>query len=101
MPMNRLFQKLLDNNPKYRDLLEEIKRELEERRKKADAIEATKSDIGFGHQIRSYVLHPYKLVKDHRTDHENRQPDEVLDGDLDALINEFLVQSANPPPAAQ
>jgi len=76
-------------------------RELEERRKKADAIEATKSDIGFGHQIRSYVLHPYKLVKDHRTDHENRQPDEVLDGDLDALINEFLVQSANPPPAAQ
>jgi peptide chain release factor 2 len=74
-------------------------REIEERRKKADAIEANKSDIGFGHQIRSYVLQPYKLVKDHRTDHENRQPDEVLDGDLDALINEFLVQSANLPPA--
>jgi peptide chain release factor 2 len=65
-------------------------RELAERRKVQDAIEASKTDISFGHQIRSYVLHPYQLVKDHRTDLESHTPSEVLDGDLDAFINRFL-----------
>jgi len=71
-------------------------RELEARRKVQDEREGQKSDIAWGSQIRSYVLHPYKLVKDHRTDFESRQPDEVLDGGLDPLINEFLVKTMIP-----
>lgn len=70
-------------------------RELEERRRKQEKVENAKSDISWGHQIRSYVLHPYKLVKDHRTDFESRAPDEVLDGDLDGFINKFLEASLN------
>ena len=51
--------------------------------------EASKSDIGWGHQIRSYVLQPYRLVKDNRTNHESTSPDKILNGELD----EFLEQS--------
>jgi len=52
-------------------------------------VESSKSEIGWGHQIRSYVLQPYQLVKDNRTNFENTSPDKVLDGDID----EFLEQS--------
>ena len=45
---------------------------------------------GWGHQIRSYVLHPYKIVKDHRTSYESQDPQAVLDGDLDDLIKAYL-----------
>ncbi len=45
----------------------------------------------FGSQIRSYVLHPYKLVKDHRTDHESTNPDAVLNGDLNGFMEAFLM----------
>ena len=68
-------------------------RVLEERRKAASAVEATKSDVSFGSQIRSYVLHPYQLVKDHRTDHETSDSGGVLDGDVEPFMNEYLVQT--------
>ena len=68
-------------------------RELEARRKTQGDIEASKSDISFGSQIRSYVLHPYQLVKDHRTDHETSDTGGSLDGDIEGFINAFLVMS--------
>jgi peptide chain release factor 2 len=74
--------------------------ELAARQKKQQAVESEKSDIGWGSQIRSYVLHPYKLVKDHRTDYESHSPDDVLDGDLDSFIKEWLAQKATPPAQA-
>ena len=63
---------------------------LAEERKKADAVEETKKDIAWGSQIRSYVLHPYRLVKDHRTGYFVSQADKVLDGDLDGFIKAYL-----------
>ncbi|MEZ4741523.1 MAG: peptide chain release factor 2 [Bdellovibrionota bacterium] len=64
--------------------------ELQERRKKQQDVEAGKSDIAFGSQIRSYVLHPYKMVKDHRTKYESHAPEQVLDGAIDEFINSYL-----------
>jgi len=60
--------------------------ELQKREAAAAATEASKTDIGWGHQIRSYVLAPYQLVKDLRTGVEKGNPDAVLDGDLDAFM---------------
>jgi peptide chain release factor 2 len=65
-------------------------RHLEEERKKQQAIEDTKKDIAWGSQIRSYVLHPYKMVKDHRTGHVVSSAEKTLDGDLDGFIKAFL-----------
>jgi len=53
-------------------------------------IEKSKSDIGWGHQIRSYVLHPYRLVKDNRTGEESTDPDKILDGDIDNFLESSL-----------
>jgi peptide chain release factor 2 len=58
--------------------------------------EAGKDQIAWGSQIRSYVLQPYQLVKDLRTEHETAQVDDVLDGDLDAFIESYLSKSAEP-----
>jgi len=68
--------------------------ELQKRRDKLDVVEAGKKDIAFGSQIRSYVLHPYRMVKDHRTKHETGNPDRVLDGDLDDFVKATLVAKA-------
>jgi peptide chain release factor 2 len=65
-------------------------RHLEEERKKLAEVEATKKDIAWGSQIRSYVLHPYKMVKDHRTGFVSSQAEKVLDGDLEGYIKAFL-----------
>jgi peptide chain release factor 2 len=65
-------------------------RHLEEERAKAAELEATKKEIGWGSQIRSYVLHPYKMVKDHRTGFSTSSSDKVLDGELDEFIKSFL-----------
>ena len=55
--------------------------------------EANKAEIGWGHQIRSYVLQPYRLIKDNRTNYESTNPEKVLDGDLDAFLEESLYQA--------
>jgi peptide chain release factor 2 len=65
-------------------------RELRIREEKANAIEATKTDNAWGHQIRSYVLHPYQMVKDLRTGHQTSDTQGVLDGDLDDLMSAAL-----------
>jgi peptide chain release factor 2 len=69
--------------------LEERKRMEELAREKGDA-----QDVNFGSQIRSYVLHPYTMVKDHRTDHEVGDANRVLEGDLDGFVRAYLLRSA-------
>jgi peptide chain release factor 2 len=64
--------------------------ELKKREDKTKNIEDSKSDIGWGHQIRSYILHPYRLVKDNRTGHESSNPDKVLDGEIDEFLESSL-----------
>jgi peptide chain release factor 2 len=64
--------------------------EIRRREEEAAATEATKSDIGWGHQLRSYVLQPYQMVKDLRTGVESGNPSAVLDGDIDAFLEASL-----------
>lgn len=66
--------------------------ELQKRRQLAAEVEGTKKNIEWGSQIRSYTLHPYKLVKDLRTDVETSDAEGVLDGELDAFMKAFLMQ---------
>ncbi|KAB2923672.1 MAG: peptide chain release factor 2 [Bacteroidetes bacterium] len=73
--------------------LYQIRREEEEAR--LAAIEGTKKKIEWGSQIRSYVFHPYNMVKDHRTEAETSDTQGVMDGDLDEFIKAFLMQSGN------
>lgn len=64
--------------------------EMQKRKEAQDKVEAGKKEIAWGSQIRSYVLHPYKLVKDHRTGFTSSQAETVLDGDLDEFMKAFL-----------
>ena len=72
MRVNKLYQIEIEKN---RKMLDEVKDE---------------SDINFGSQIRSYVLEPYKMVKDHRTNYESSSPDKVFAGELDGFIETML-----------
>jgi peptide chain release factor 2 len=74
--------------------------ELQKRREAAEAQEAGKSDIGWGHQIRSYVLQPYQMVKDLRTGVEKGNAQGVLDGDIDAFLEASLAQGVGGKEAA-
>ena len=69
-------------------------KELEKRQKELDKMAGSKLANEWGSQIRSYVLHPYQLVKDHRTDFESGSPDKVLDGELNGFIQAFLKERA-------
>jgi len=68
--------------------------EVEKRKEAQTQLEGEKREIGFGSQIRSYVLQPYQMVKDLRTGHESGDPHGVLDGDLDGFIEAYLADRA-------
>ena len=71
-----------------RSKLYELK--MQEQAEKMDEFSSGKKEIAWGSQIRSYVLHPYRMVKDHRTEFETGNADSVLDGDLDGFILAYL-----------
>jgi peptide chain release factor 2 len=66
--------------------------ELEKKREKISEIESSKKKIEWGSQIRSYVMHPYKMVKDLRTQYETSNVAAVMDGELDGFIKAYLMQ---------
>jgi peptide chain release factor 2 len=84
----------LDNKTKAMQLLKSqlYEIELQKQREKRNEIEANKMKIDFGSQIRNYVMHPYKLVKDVRTNFETANVDAVMNGDLDGFIKAYLMQ---------
>jgi peptide chain release factor 2 len=65
---------------------------LKEQQARLDQLGGEKKDIAFGSQIRSYVLHPYQMVKDHRTKFQKGDVNRVLDGDLDEFIKAYLLK---------
>ena len=64
--------------------------EIKKREEENQNVESSKSEIGWGHQIRSYVLQPYRLVKDNRTNFESTSPEKVLNGDIDDFLEQSL-----------
>ena len=64
--------------------------EMKKKEKDSQNLESSKSEIGWGHQIRSYVLHPYRMVKDNRTNFESSNPEKVLDGEIDDFLESSL-----------
>jgi peptide chain release factor 2 len=67
-----------------------LERERQEQEKKLAELRGEQTEIAWGHQIRSYVLHPYQMVKDHRTEHETGNTAAVLDGDIDQFLEAYL-----------
>ena len=67
--------------------------EMKKKEKESQNFESSKSEIGWGHQIRSYILQPYRLVKDNRSNHESSNPDKVLDGEIDEFLEQSLYQN--------
>ena len=84
----------LDNKDKAIKLLKSqlYQIEIEKKQKEKDKIEGEKKKIEWGSQIRNYVLHPYKLVKDLRTNYESSNPNNVLNGDINEFIKEYLIR---------
>jgi len=70
--------------------------QLKEMEEKKEELNKTKKEIAWGSQIRSYILHPYKMVKDHRTNKVIQQADRVLDGEIDELIKAYLLSQTSP-----
>ncbi len=64
--------------------------EIKKKEKETENLDGLKTDIGWGHQIRSYILHPYRLVKDNRTNFESSDPSKILDGDIDEFLESSL-----------
>lgn len=64
--------------------------EIEKQQREMDEIRGEQKEIGWGSQIRSYVFHPYNMVKDHRTNLENGNTQAVMDGELDSFIDAYL-----------
>lgn len=87
----------LENKEKAIQLLKSrlYEAELEKKRQKQNEIEAGKKKIEWGSQIRNYVMHPYKLVKDLRTNVETSNVDSVMNGDIDLFINSYLMEFSN------
>ncbi|MEE9349925.1 MAG: peptide chain release factor 2 [Flavobacteriaceae bacterium] len=93
MVTNSETRSQLENRTKAMQMLKSqlYEIELQKQRSKRDAIENNKMKIDFGSQIRNYVMHPYKLVKDVRTGHETGNVDAVMNGDIDGFIKSFLM----------
>ena len=70
------------------------KKELEKKEQEKEKRESLKKANEWGSQIRSYILHPYQMVKDHRTNQESPRPKEILDGDINPFIESFLKQKS-------
>ena len=66
--------------------------ELKKKEEESETLQSSKSEIGWGHQIRSYILQPYQLVKDNRTNFESTNPKKILDGDIDEFLERSLYQ---------
>lgn len=94
---NQESRSQLQNKEKAMQMLKSqlYENEMRKRREAIDAIEAGKMKIEWGSQIRNYVFHPYKLVKDLRTDYETSNIQSVMDGDLDEFIKSYLMAFSN------
>lgn len=97
MVVNSETRSQLENREKAMQMLKSqlYEIELQKQREKRESIEAGKMSIDFGSQIRNYVMHPYKLVKDVRTQEETANVDAVMNGDIDNFIKAFLMQSSD------
>ncbi len=95
MVVNSETRSQLDNREKAMQMLKSqlYEIELQKQREKRDTIEAGKMKIEFGSQIRNYVMHPYKLVKDVRTSYETANVDAVMSGEIDGFIKAYLMQN--------